>query len=317
MIQIKNVSKEYKKNNVTVLDDVSLDIKNGEIVALLGHNGSGKSTLLKCITGVIKPTTGNILIDGIDSFKKQKKLVKNMGVVFNQKPSFIVDLEVIDNLLFFKAIYDISKDEFDKMLNLIDKFLNISDLYNKPYRKLSFGERVKCEITSVLLHNPKYIFLDEPTIGLDYNAKKGLYNLLAYFKENYNNTIIVVTHEVDYIQNICDRAIIMNKGKIRYNGSISNITQKIKTVHFLNIKYNNVRDKKRLDNITREAENIDLSTKVVKYKYSNNYEKENIIKSVIEILDIVEIKTEEQSLKEVFESVLQEVNKHSENNGSF
>lgn len=171
MIRVCDVSKSYK-NKVEVLKGVNFSIEDGEIVALLGHNGSGKSTLLKCITGVIKPTSGQIIVDGLDSFRNQKKLRTNMGVVFNQKPSFIVDLTVMDNLQFFKVIYDISEKEFDDRLNTVDQYLNIHTLYDKQYRKLSFGERVKCEIASVLLHQPKYLFLDEPTIGLDYNAKK-------------------------------------------------------------------------------------------------------------------------------------------------
>ena len=200
MIQAQNVCKTYKKNQINILNNISFSIKKGEITAILGHNGSGKSTLLKCMIGILKPTSGSITIDGMDSFKYQKKLRTEIGVIFNQKPSFIVDLDVIDNLLFFKEIYEISDEEYKNNLELIDSFLNIKGLYNKPYRKLSFGERVKCEIASVLLHNPKYIFLDEPTIGLDYTAKKGLYALLQYLNSSFDSTIVVITHEIDYIQ---------------------------------------------------------------------------------------------------------------------
>ena len=172
MIHVRGVTKSYKKKG-EVLKDINLTIPDGEIVALLGHNGSGKSTLLKCITGVIKPTLGTIDFDGVDSFKHQRTLVPQIGVVFNQKPSFIVDLTVMDNLHYFKAIYDVSDQDFEDRLAMVDKHLSIRSLYQKQYRKLSFGERVKCEIASVLLHQPKYLFLDEPTIGLDYSAKKG------------------------------------------------------------------------------------------------------------------------------------------------
>jgi ABC-2 type transport system ATP-binding protein len=171
MISINHLSITYNKS-ADILKNINLNIENGEIIALLGHNGSGKSTLIKCISGVLKPTQGCVTFDNINVFENRKKIIPDIGVVFNQKPSFIIDISVYDNLLFFKAIYELNNIHFAKNLELIDKYLDVSHLYRKPYRKLSFGERVKCEIASVLLHSPRYIILDEPTIGLDYNAKK-------------------------------------------------------------------------------------------------------------------------------------------------
>ena len=237
MIQVKNLCKSYKKKNAQILEDISLQITDGEVVAMLGHNGCGKSTLLKCLVGVIKPTSGTVTIDGIDTFRQQKKIRNKIGVVFNQKPSFIIDLEVMDNLLYFKAIYEIPDKQFQEILDLVDHYLNIKSLYHKPYRKLSFGERVKCEIASVLLHIPQYIFLDEPTIGLDYNAKEGLYQLIQYFNKTYHSTILVITHEVDYIQSICNHAVIISEGRIRYDGSIDEIMKRIKQKYSLSITY--------------------------------------------------------------------------------
>lgn len=235
MIKIIDVSKKYK--SIEVLNSINMDIKQGEIIALLGHNGSGKSTLIKCLTGVLKTTKGKILIDDLDVYKYRKKLIKNMGIIFNQKPSFIVDLTVYDNLLFFKAMYGLKNIEFKESINLIDTYLNISCLFDKPYRKLSFGERVKCEIASIFLHCPKYIVLDEPTIGLDYIAKKNLYKLLLYFKETYNSTVIIVTHEVDYIEQICTRAIILKNGKKIYDGQPNETYRFMEKTINITVKY--------------------------------------------------------------------------------
>ena len=151
MIQFEHVVKEYtgkEKNKIRILDGISLTVEKGEMIALLGANGSGKSTLLKCLCGVIRPSEGKITVDGQDTFQKRKQLVKNMGVIFNQKPSFIVDLSVSDNLKFFQAIYGISQGDFQRNLAFLDGYLHIAGLLEKPYRKLSFGERVKCELAT-------------------------------------------------------------------------------------------------------------------------------------------------------------------------
>lgn len=305
MIRVCDVSKSYK-NKVEVLKGVNFSIEDGEIVALLGHNGSGKSTLLKCITGVIKPTSGQITVDGLDSFRNQKKLRTNMGVVFNQKPSFIVDLTVMDNLQFFKVIYDISEKEFDDRLNTVDQYLNIHTLYDKQYRKLSFGERVKCEIASVLLHQPKYLFLDEPTIGLDYNAKKGLYELLAYLKRTYNTTILIVTHEVDYIQTICDHALIISEGEIQYDNRTKELAEIIEKQGFLlHIEYTEVKNSDALHALASKAEKAENQAQKLSFRIRTEQDKEELLKECMVAVCIKEAKVEMLTLREVLEDVLQ------------
>ncbi|WP_313134214.1 ATP-binding cassette domain-containing protein [Anaerocolumna sp.] len=308
MIQIDGLNKSYgKKNEIEVLKNISLTIKDGEVIALLGHNGSGKSTLIKCLVGVLKPSKGTIKMDGYTTFKNRKKIVPKLGVVFNQKPSFIVDLNVYDNLLYFKVIYNINDNDFNDMLQLIDNYLNIKSLYNKPYRKLSFGERVKCEITSVLLHKPKYILLDEPTIGLDYNAKKGLYQLLDYIKKNRNATIIIITHEVDYIEGICDRAIILNHGEVRYDGIPQKFGSYLNQKTLINIEYNYIIDEEMAECIFKESNSVDKIKKVFTYICSHEEDKNSYIKRVVEAFSIKLLGTKTTSLREVLEDVLDEI----------
>lgn len=308
MIQIDNLKKSYgKMNEIEVLKDISLTINDGEVVALLGHNGSGKSTLIKCLVGVIKPSEGTVKIDGYSTFKYRKKIVPNIGVVFNQKPSFIIDLNVYDNLLYFKAIYNINENDFNDMLQLVDDYINIKDLYNKPYRKLSFGERVKCEITSVLLHSPKYIILDEPTIGLDYNAKKGLYQLLKYIKKNKNSTIIIITHEVDYIEGVCDRAIILSHGKVRYDGIPQKFSGYINQKILINVEYNSIIDDEIAKSIFKEANSVDKNKKIFTYICFDQEQNDLYIKKVVEAFSIKQLNTISTSLREVLEDVLDEI----------
>lgn len=308
MISVKGVTKEYgKKDKVRILDRVSFEAADGEIIALLGHNGSGKSTLIKCITGTLKPDCGSVTIDGRDSFKARRQLCRNMGVVFNQKPSFIVDLPVRENLLFFKAIYGLSDAEYEERRRLINQFLDIDDLYEKPYRKLSFGERVKCEITSVLLHSPHYVLLDEPTIGLDYNAKRGLYELLAYLKRHDGITAVIATHEVDYIQGICDRAVIMNKGRVHYSGTPGVICDLLAKTASVKVCYTAILDEKAACELLKEADSHDKDEMTFTKSFFEAADKDAFLLAAAGAFSIGSVSTQNASLREVFERVLKEI----------
>jgi ABC-2 type transport system ATP-binding protein len=249
-------------------------------------------------------------MDGLTTFKNRKKIVPKLGVVFNQKPSFMVDLNVFDNLLYFKAIYNIKDNDFNNMLELVDKYLGIKDLYSKPYRKLSFGERVKCEITSVLLHSPKYIILDEPTIGLDYNAKKGLYQLLDYIKKDKKATIIIITHEVDYIERICDRAIILSHGEVRYDGVPQKFSSYLNQKALINVEYNYMIDEEGAEYIFKDAYSVDKNKKVFTYICSHEEDKDSYIKKIVEAFSIKSLGITSTSLREVLEDVLEEIERN-------
>jgi ABC-2 type transport system ATP-binding protein len=311
MIDVKNVSVTYKKNKVKILENVSFQVAKGEIVALLGHNGSGKSTLLKCITGVIKPITGEILVGSVDSFKDQKKLRKKMGVLFNQKPSFIIDLEVIDNLYFFKEIYEIKDKEFQEKLNFCNQYLDIKNLYHKQYRKLSYGERVKCEIISILLHQPEYIYLDEPTNGLDLQAKKNVYNLLVKINELFNSTIIIVTHEVEYLQSYCDRAIILSDGEVLYDASADELNSIISHEKLMRITYTDILSKDKQNELSNRC--VETGNHLGIYKYESEKEKSDILKIAADAFDITNIEIENTGIKEVYEYAIKKRNSNTKN----
>lgn len=308
MIEIHQISKSYeqKKTKTEVLKDISFTVADGEIVALLGHNGSGKSTLTKCIVGVIKPNSGYVRMDGRDSFKERNRLTGKMGVVFNQKPSFIADLPVKDNLLYFKAIYGLTREQYESRLAYLNNYLEIGDLYEKPYRKLSFGERIRCEIISVLLHSPHYIILDEPTIGLDYNAKRGLYHLLADLKEKEKICAIIITHEVDYIEGVCDKAVILSEGKVRYCGNPKQICREAAKYLTIRVQYEGI----RADVPAQEILTLAVETEPEKQTFVWNVarsEKEAAIRKVTDAFFINSITTDNSSLREVFENVLKKV----------
>lgn len=323
MIQVSQVERAYtkrinrKKQAFNILNGVSLRIKPGEVVALLGHNGSGKSTLIKCIVGVIKPTKGNVSINGKNSFKYRKQLVFDYGVIFNQKPSFLIDLSVEDNLKFFKSLYNLSEQKFNEAFTEIDAFLDVKALLKRQYRKLSFGERVKCEITSILLHKPKLIVLDEPTIGLDYKAKEGVYSLLKHFNETYNATIIITTHEVDYLEGFCHKAIILKNGSIEYMGNPAAISKAMKDKMNIKFQYEAITNEGLALTILAKAIEHDLEKKTFIIQVKGNTEKDEIIKAVIDCFTILNFETQRSTLKEVFENVLKEIHQYIQDDRQF
>ena len=308
MIKIENIIKEYNtkdKSKIRVLNNINLTIKDGEMIALLGANGSGKSTLLKCICGVLGLTSGSIRVDGKDAFKNRKYLIKNMGVIFNQKPSFIIDLSVRDNLNFFQAIYEIPQEKFDANIDFIDQYLKFKDLLEKPYRKLSFGERVKCEIVSILLHDPQYIYMDEPTIGLDYNAKKGLYELIAELKKQ-GRTIIIITHEVDYIEGVCDKVVILKNGVITYEGNPKKVTDRVNEKQRIVVKYNSVINNDNVKNIQLRSSVIKDEEREIQFVVQKNEDIGRLIANIASAYGIESLNMERISIREVLEDAIKE-----------
>jgi ABC-2 type transport system ATP-binding protein len=308
MIRLERVAKEYTgkdKTKIRVLNGISLTVEKGEMIALLGANGSGKSTLLKCLCGVICPSEGKITVDGLDTFKKRKQLVKNMGVIFNQKPSFIADLSVSDNLRFFQAIYGISQADFENNMIFLDSYLHFTGLLEKPYRKLSFGERVKCEIVSILLHEPQYIYMDEPTIGLDYVAKKGLYDLIAELKRQ-GRTIIIITHEVDYIEGVCDRAVILRDGQVCYEGNPRKVTDKVDKSQKLLVKYESVLCEEKAAAMKKRASAAKEEEKELEFIIPEGTDSGPLIAELAGIYRIQSLNMEHVSVREVLEDVLKE-----------
>lgn len=308
MIKFENVVKEYTgkdKKKIRVLDGINLTVEKGEVIALLGANGSGKSTLLKCLCGVICPTEGKITVDGQDTFKNRKLLVKNMGVIFNQKPSFITDLSVSDNLKFFQAIYGIPQKKFKRNLEFLDEYLNITGLLEKPYRKLSFGERVKCELVSILLHEPEYIYIDEPTIGLDYNAKKGLYNLIAELKRQ-GKTVIIITHEVDYIEGVCDRAVILCDGQVRYEGNPGKVTDKVEKSQKMLVKYDEIICEEKAARLKEKASIVKTEEMELEFAILQGEDSGKLIGELTEAFKIQSLNMKHISVREVLEDVLKE-----------
>src|SRR3989344_6957489 len=259
VIIVKNLKKTYKTHNreqgllnaikslvhrkyeyKEALKGISFEVEEGEILGLIGPNGAGKSTAIKALSGVLFPSSGEIKVLGFVPWKDRVKYVKNIGVVFGQKEQLWWDLPAIDTFYLHKELYDIG-NEFKERLSYMIRILNVEDIVRTPVRDLSLGERMKCKIIAALLHNPKLVFLDEPTIGLDIIAKERLVDFIKDINKKYNTTFIITTHDMQDIERLCKRIIIINHGEIIYDGYLEHIKNKYLKKKVIDIK---IEDKK-------------------------------------------------------------------------
>ncbi len=215
-----------KHRIIEALKDVSFSIQEGEIVGYIGPNGAGKSTTIKIMSGILTPTSGTCVIDGLVPWQNRKTFVKNIGVVFGQRSQLWWDVPVIDSFELLKDIYKISDDKYKETLQLLNSALNIEDLLGRPLRQLSLGQKMKCELAASLLHRPKILFLDEPTIGLDAITKLAVRDFIKYINKEWGTTIILTTHDMNDIEALTNKIILIGKGRILYQGSFEKIKEK-------------------------------------------------------------------------------------------
>ncbi len=212
-----------KYRYIKAIDDISFSIKKGEIVGYIGPNGAGKSTTIKILSGILVPDSGDVKVAGLIPSKDRKEYVKQIGVVFGQRSQLWWDIPAIDSFNLLKEIYKIPKEQYESTLNELTKLLNLEEILNVPVRNLSLGNRMKCEIAASLLHSPKILFLDEPTIGLDAVSKKVVREFIKKINKQKNVTIILTTHDMADIEALAKRIILIGKGKLLYDGSLSKL----------------------------------------------------------------------------------------------
>ena len=234
MLEVRNLTKEYrvyeeesgirffrKKKRITALDNISFTVPENRNVGILGRNGAGKSTLIKLLCGIISPTRGEIWVDSkYRPFEKKREYLKKISLVSGNKTQLNYDLSARDNFRFLGALYGIDRKTADKRAGELADCLGACHLIDRQIRKMSFGERLKMEVTAALLHDPKYIFLDEPTIGLDVRTQEQL----RKFLRNYNNgsrILFLTSHNLDDISTVCDDILFIDKRRVDYFGSLS------------------------------------------------------------------------------------------------
>jgi ABC-2 type transport system ATP-binding protein len=209
------------------LDGISFKIKEGELVGYIGPNGAGKSTTVKILSGILVPDEGKVEVLGKTPWTNRIEVVRKIGVVFGQRTQLWWDLQVIESFELFKAIYAISEQSYQQTLKTLVDALDLADLLHVPVRQLSLGQRMRCDLAASLLHSPKILFLDEPTIGLDAVNKLAVRDFIRYLNQKHNVTILLTTHDMDDIESLCQRVIVLNEGKIYFDGALSDLRKKV------------------------------------------------------------------------------------------
>lgn len=244
IIELKNVVKEFKVLNrreglkgslkdlfshdykiVKAVNDISMEISKGEIIGYLGPNGAGKSTTIKMMSGVLKPTSGTIVCNGIIPYEKRSENAQNIGVVFGQRSQLWWALPSIESFKILKDIYQVSDREYNDMMELYRTMVDLDPLLHKPVRQMSLGQRTLCDILAAFLHNPGVVFLDEPTIGLDVAMKAKIRELIKTLNKEKNTTVILTTHDMGDVDALCERIVIIDKGSVLYNNDIGHLTE--------------------------------------------------------------------------------------------
>ena len=276
-------NRKYKE--VKAINNISFSIKKGEIVGYIGPNGAGKSTTIKVLSGILVPDSGSVIIDKKVPWKERKEYVGQIGVVFGQRSQLWWDIPAIDTFNLLKDIYKIPEYKYQKKLNELIDLLNLKDIVNVPVRQLSLGQRMRCEIAASLIHSPKILFLDEPTIGLDAISKKIVRDFIKKLNKKDNVTVILTTHDMADIEALAKRIILIGKGEVLYDGTLKKLKDNYDYLRKITIKTN---DKLTLekDYIVEEHKTKDTIEYVIDIRKIEISDFIKLISSKISIIDI-------------------------------
>lgn len=211
---------------ITAADRVSFEVEQGELIGFIGPNGAGKTTTLKCLSGLLYPSSGKVEVLGFAPFERKHEFLKQISLVMGQKNQLFWDLPAVETFALHKEIYQIPEDRYTKVLGELVAMLEVEDVIQQQVRKMSLGQRMKCELIAALLHTPKVLFLDEPTIGLDVVMQKKLRQFVKHYNKEYNSTILLTSHYMGDVQELCERVIIIDHGKIGFDGKLQDLVKK-------------------------------------------------------------------------------------------
>ena len=246
LIQVRDLTKDYamtrrregvlgglvdliapRKHTLRAVDGVNFTIDRGEMVGYIGANGAGKSTTIKMLTGILTPTSGEVSVGGMVPYRQRQQYTRHIGVVFGQRTQLWWDLAVVESFRLLQKIYEVPPAIYNAQMDLFDHLLEIGKLLHQPVRKLSLGQRMRCELAAALLHRPSILFLDEPTIGLDVVAKQNVRTFLREARDRLGTTIILTTHDLGDIEQLCRRIIIIDRGAVLYDGLLADLKQRL------------------------------------------------------------------------------------------
>lgn len=288
-----------KNEIVKAVEGISFDIAEGELIGFIGPNGAGKTTTLKILSGLLHPTSGSVNVLGYTPQERKKEFLKKIGLIMGQKNQLWWDLPAVDSFLLQKEIYEIPDSTYKRTLTDLLDLLDAHDIYKVAVKKLSLGQRMKMEIIATLLHNPKVLFLDEPTIGLDVVMQKSLRDFTKEYNKKYNSTVLLTSHYMKDVEELCKRVIIVNHGKILYDGLLENLVKKYSPFKSIVITFNEDIDPKKLEELG-ELEKYENQKAEILVKRDKSNE---ILSKILSKFDVDDINIEEPEIEEVIRKV--------------
>lgn len=329
MIEVNHVSKEFvspkkypglkgaikglfsnEKVTKVAVDDISFKINDGEIVGYIGSNGAGKSTTIKMMTGILNPTKGECLVNGVNPSKKRMDNAKNIGVVFGQRTQLWWDLPLSESFTILKEIYDVSDEDYKERMSFLNEVLGLTEFFDRPVRTLSLGQRMRADLGASLIHNPKVLYLDEPTIGLDLVVKDKIRDAIKEINERYNTTVILTTHDIGDIEELCSRIIIIDQGKKIYDGTLDKLKRTYGTRKKVSMAVKHIDRIESIDwsVITGKADSVVLEKddegKKVTLNFDNNdIEVSDIIHAAMEVTMVKDIEIIETELADIVKEI--------------
>lgn len=297
-----------EKSEKEVVKHISFNVKKGEIVGFLGPNGAGKSTTIKMLTGILTPTSGDCLVNGFSPIKNRKQNAYNLGVVFGQRTQLWWDLSVWDNLCLLKEIYRLTNEGFEKRYEYLNGILNLDEIKYSQIRSLSLGQRMKADIAGALLHSPKILFLDEPTIGLDVVIKDKILKSLKKINKDEGVTILLTTHDMRDVEYLCNRAIIINYGEIIYDDSLEKLKEYYGNDKLIKLTLRNVGDiKNTMETMKNLVKSYSLENNILKLTIKKDIQIEKkVLSKVFQAIDIDEIRFEEVNIDKIIKKIYEE-----------
>ncbi len=320
MVSVKNLTKIYKIvkkergfkgfltnvfnrqfNQVKALNRVNFTIKEGEFVGLIGPNGAGKTTTMKILSGILYPTSGQVEVLGFTPWQKNYQFLRQISFVMGQKSQLLWDLPAMDSFLVNKATYEISDQDFDTRLKELTKLLQCEDLLTSQVRTLSLGQRMKMELIASVLHQPRVLYLDEPTIGLDVVAQKAIRDFIKEYQLRYKATILLTSHYMEDVKELARRVIIINEGKILYDGQLAAVTKKYaghkRIIFLLNKQPNETELKKIQHQYTLDYPRLTLDVTRQKLAFT--------VERLSHLLSFDDITIEEERIEDIIRKIFQ------------
>lgn len=316
IINVKNLTKQFKVidktsfwkdifwpkfKEVKAVDDISFSIEKGESVALLGPNGAGKTTTMKMLSGLIYPTSGNIDVLGFVPFERKNEFLMKIGLVMGHKTGLDWDLSAEQSFELIRRIYHINDQEYKNRIGQLTELLDVSKLLNTQVRRLSLGERMKMEVIGAILHNPEVLFLDEPTIGLDIISKQKIRQFLRQIQQQYNVTLLLTSHDMDDVEKVCDRVMVVNHGVKVSDSSLDSLMRKHTKDRYVKFIFKKLPEKEKLKDlgsIIEEGENF-YTFKILQTKMPE------LISKVADEYDLVDIDILSIPLEEIIADIYQ------------